>query len=48
MKYKTLLLLIFICGVIKAQETSTLIKPKKYTYKIIGSDSLNAYVFISH
>lgn len=42
MQNKILLLLIFLCGIAKAQDNSS---PIEFTYKIIGTDSLKAYVF---
>lgn len=45
MKNKILILFILISGLIKAQDNSTPLEPIEYTYKIIGSDSLKAYVF---
>lgn len=42
MKNKILILLILICGITKAQDNSS---PIEFTYKIIGVDSLKAYVF---
>jgi acetyl esterase/lipase len=42
MKNKLLILLILICGTTKAQDNFT---PTEFTYKIIGTDSLKAYVF---
>lgn len=42
MKNKILILLIFLCGIAKAQDNFS---QKEFTYKIIGTDSLKAYVF---
>jgi len=42
MKNIILILLILICGIAKAQDNYT---PTEFTYKTIGTDSLNAYVF---
>jgi acetyl esterase/lipase len=42
MKIKILIILILICGIAKAQDNVT---PTEFTYKIIGTDSLKAYVF---
>lgn len=42
MKNKILILLILIYGIVKAQDNSI---PTEFTYKIIGIDSLKAYVF---
>jgi acetyl esterase len=42
MKNKILILLILLCGITKAQDNSS---PIEFTYKIIGADSLKAYVF---
>lgn len=45
MKNHILIIFVFICGFLKAQDNSISIQPIEYTYKIIGSDSLKAYVF---
>ena len=45
MKNKILILFILICGIIKAQDNPITSEPKEYIYKIVGSDSLKAYVF---
>lgn len=42
MKNIILTLLILICGLAKAQDNSA---PTEFTYKVIGTDSLKAYVF---
>lgn len=42
MKNRILILLILLCGIAKAQDNSS---HKEFTYKIIGTDSLKAYVF---
>jgi acetyl esterase/lipase len=42
MKDKILMLFIFLCGITEAQDHSG---PIEFTYKIIGTDSLKAYVF---
>jgi acetyl esterase/lipase len=46
MKYKILILLLLVVGELSAQEMATSIEPIEYTYKIVDSDSLNAYVFM--
>jgi len=45
MKNKILIVFILICGFIKAQDNQAPLEPIEYIYKIIGSDSLKAYVF---
>ena len=45
MNIRLLILLILICGVTEAQDNPTRFEPIEYTYKIIGIDSLKAYVF---
>ena len=44
--FAILILSVFICGGLKAQDNATSNEPVEYTYKIVGSDSLKAYVFI--
>lgn len=45
MKYTFLSLLALCSFGLQAQDTSTPNEPTEYTYKVVGSDSLNAYVF---
>ncbi len=45
MKYKILFLLIILYVGLKAQDITNSIQPVEFTYKIVGSDKLVAYVF---
>ncbi len=45
MKNKILILFILVSGITNAQNNSILIEPIEFTYKVIGADSLKAYVF---
>ena len=45
MRYKFLLLSIILCVGLKAQDSINSIEPVEYIYKIVGTDSLKAYVF---
>jgi acetyl esterase len=45
MKYRIFIISILFCAGLKAQDNTNPNKPSEFTYKIIGSDSLKAYVF---
>lgn len=45
MRYKFLFLSIILCTGLEAQDNTNSIEPIEYIYKIVGTDSLKAYVF---